>query len=68
MTTSGKHHPRSKVRSPNVAEALKLINHWLETDDRSDDTGEWELLKRLLDEDRLSERKFFPTRRGELGS
>jgi hypothetical protein len=62
MTTARKHsedHPPSKVRWPNVEEALKLIDHWLETDDRSEDTSEWETLKKLLDQDRLSERKFF---------
>jgi len=63
MTTSRRHseeQPFSKIRRPNVEEALKLINHWLETDDRDDDTSEWETLKKLLDEDRLSERKFYP--------
>jgi hypothetical protein len=62
MTTSQKfpdEQPPSKVRWPDVEEALKLIDHWLETDDRSEDTSEWETLKKLLDEDRLSERKFF---------
>jgi len=63
MTTSHKHseeQPASKVRWPNVEEALKLIDHWLETDDQSEDMSEWETLKKLLDQDRLSERKFFP--------
>jgi len=63
MATSRKQsdeQPPSKVRWPNVEEALKLIDHWLETDDQSEDTSEWETLKKLLDEDRLSERKIFP--------
>ena len=63
MTTSRKHSDEqlpSKVRWPNVEKALKLIDHWLETADQSEDTSEWETLKKLLDEDRLSERKFFP--------
>ena len=63
MTTSRKHsdeQPPSKVRWPNVDEAIKFIDHLLETNDRSDDTSEWEKLKTLLDQDRLSGRKFFP--------
>jgi hypothetical protein len=63
MTTSQKfpdEQPPTNVRWQNTEEALKLINHWLETDERDGDTSEWELLKKLLDEDRLSERKFFP--------
>jgi hypothetical protein len=52
--------PSPNVRWPNVEEARKLIEHWLATDDQDDDTSEWETLKKLLDEDRLSERKFFP--------
>ncbi|HEY9867937.1 MAG TPA: hypothetical protein V6D08_01915 [Candidatus Obscuribacterales bacterium] len=63
MTTSQKfpeEQPPSRIRRPNVEEALKLIGHWLETDDQDDDTSEWEILKKLLDQDRLSERKFFP--------
>lgn len=62
MTTSRKHsdeQPPSKVRWPDVSEALKLIEHWLETDDQDDDTSEWETLKKLLDEDRPSEKKLF---------
>lgn len=63
MTTSQKipeEQPSFQIRRPNVEEALKLIGHWLETDNHDDDTSEWETLKKLLDEDRLSERKFFP--------
>lgn len=63
MTTSPKpsdEPTRSNVRWPNVEEALKLIEHWLTTDDHSEDTTEWETLKELLDKDRLSDRKFFP--------
>jgi hypothetical protein len=62
MTTSQKfpeEQPPSKVRRPNVDEALKLIDLWLETDDRSADTSEWANLKTLLDQDRLSGRKLF---------
>jgi hypothetical protein len=63
MTTSQKfpgEQPSSKIRRPNVEEALKLIGHWLETDDQDDDRSEWETLKKLLDQDRMSERMFFP--------
>ena len=63
MTTSKKfpaEQPPSKVRWPNVDEAIKLIDELLETSEKDDDTSEWEMLKKLLDEDRLSERKLFP--------
>lgn len=62
MTTSRKHpekEPARFGRPPNIPEALKLIEHWLETDERNPDTSDWEHLKKLLDEDRLSERKLF---------
>jgi hypothetical protein len=62
MTTSQKfpdEQPPSKVRWPNVPEAIKFIDHLLETNDRSDDTSEWETLKTLLDQDRVSGRKLF---------
>lgn len=62
MTKSRKHsdeRPPSKVRWPDVAEAIKFIDHLLETSDQSDDTSDWERLKTLLDQDRLSGRKLF---------
>jgi hypothetical protein len=62
MTTAQKfpdEQPPFKGRLADVAEALKLIDHWLKTDDRSDDTGDWDNLKALLDQDRLSGRKLF---------
>ena len=52
--------PPSNVRWPDAAEAIKFIDELLETSDRSDDISDWEELKRLLDEDRLSDRKLFP--------
>lgn len=63
MTTSRKHsdeQPPSKVRWPDAAESIKFIDHLLETSDQSDDTSEWEKLKTMLDQDRLSGRKLFP--------
>jgi len=64
MSTSRKHRaelPTSSWRPGNREEALKLLDHWLKTDKPSDtDRSEWEELKKLLDEDRLSGRKFFP--------
>jgi hypothetical protein len=64
MTTSHKHSddqpPHSKVIWPNVDEAIKLIDHLLETNDKTDDISDWEELKKLLDQDRLSGRKLFP--------
>ena len=63
MTTSRRHseeQPPSNVRWPNVDEAIKFIDHLLETSEHDDDTSEWEKLKILLDQDRLSGRKFFP--------
>lgn len=46
-------------RRPNIADALKLIDHWLETDENNPDTSDWDNLKKLLDQDRLSARKLF---------
>lgn len=63
MTTSHKtpsdEQPSRKGRPGNTAEAIKLLDHWLETDESSDDTSDWEELKKLLDQDRLSGRKLF---------
>lgn len=62
MTTFRQHseeQPPSNVRSPNVTEAIEFIDNLLETNDRDHDTSEWEELKKLLDEDRLSSRKLF---------
>ncbi len=62
MTTSRKHpkkEPPRFGRPPNIPEALKLIEHWLETDESNPDTSDWEHLKKLLDQDRLSGRKLF---------
>jgi len=44
---------------PNIPGALKLIEHWLETDESNSDTSDWENLKEILDRDRMSDRKFF---------
>lgn len=62
MTTSKKQPKKERKtygRPPNIPGALKLIEHWLETDERNPDTSEWENLKKLLDQDRLSARKLF---------
>lgn len=62
MTTSRKHPENEQPsfgRRPNIPEALKLIEHWLETDENNPDTSDWEHLKKLLDQDRLSARKLF---------
>jgi len=64
MTTIREHseeQPRSKVGWTDVAEAIKFIDHLLETSDQSSDTSEWEKLKALLDQDRQPGRKLFPT-------
>ena len=50
----------SKVRWPDAAEAIKFIDHLLETSEQSDDTSDWDNLKTMLDQDRLSGRKLFP--------
>lgn len=63
MITSRKlpeEQPPIRVRWPDVEQACKLIDHWLDTDAPDGDTTEWETLKKLLDEDRLADRKFFP--------
>ena len=63
MTTSRKHSDEqspSKVRWPDAADAIKFIDHLLATSDQSDDTSEWEKLKTMLDQNRLSGRKLFP--------
>jgi hypothetical protein len=64
MSTSRKHPeetPLSSWRPGNREEALKLLDHWLKTDKTNeDDRSDWEELKKLLDEDRLSGRKLFP--------
>jgi hypothetical protein len=62
MTTSPKSSEPpapSNVRWPNVDEALKLMEDLQATSDPSEDTSDWEELKKLLDEDRLSGRKLF---------
>jgi hypothetical protein len=62
MSTSRKlpdERPPLEWRRANSEEALKLIQGWLETDESSDDTSDWEQLKKLLDKDRLSGRKLF---------
>jgi len=46
-------------RPPNIPGALKLIEHWLETDESNSETSDWENLKEILDRDRMSHRKFF---------
>lgn len=46
-TASGPSHP-----------AIELIDTWLEDDSNYDETA-WPELKKELDQDRLSERKFF---------
>ncbi|HEY9791720.1 MAG TPA: hypothetical protein V6D22_15050 [Candidatus Obscuribacterales bacterium] len=46
--------PSSKVRWPDVAEAIKFLDELLETNDRNDDITDWEELKRVLDDHRLS--------------
>lgn len=48
-------------RSKNEA-AIRLLRSWREYDkeDRQEQKETWEYLKRVLDEDRLSERKLFP--------
>ena len=43
----------------NTAEAIKLLEEWLRTDDSSDDTSDWEEWKKALDEHRPSGRKLF---------
>ncbi|MDZ4836840.1 MAG: hypothetical protein SGJ27_23915 [Candidatus Melainabacteria bacterium] len=63
MTISNKQSDEqqpSQARWPDAAEAIKFIDHLLETSDQSDDTSEWEKLKTMLDQDRLSGRKLFP--------
>ncbi len=63
MTRSRKdsdEQPPSKVRWPDAAESIKFIDHLLETSDQSDDTSDWDNLKTMLDQDRLSGRKLFP--------
>jgi hypothetical protein len=45
---------------PNVDEAMKFIDLLLATNDKTNDTSDWEELKKLLDQDRLSGRKLFP--------
>lgn len=65
MTTFRKdsdEQPPPKVRWPDAAEAIKFIDHLLETSDQSDDTSDWDNLKTMLDQDRLSGRKLFPDR------
>ncbi len=63
MTTSHKppsdEQPSRKGRPGNNALAIKLLEHWLETDESSDDISDWEELKKLLDQDRISGRKLF---------
>jgi hypothetical protein len=49
----------SGLKPLNVAEALEFIRYLRETSEKDGDTSEWETLKQLFDEDRLSERKFF---------
>jgi len=63
MATSRKHSDEegpSNVRWPDVAEAIKFIDHLLETNDKDNDTSEWDWLKKLLDQDRQAGRKLFP--------
>ncbi len=63
MTTSRKDSAEqtpSKARWPDAAESIKFIDHLLETSDQTDDTSDWETLKALLEQDRLSGRKLFP--------
>jgi hypothetical protein len=62
MTTSRKPSEPptpSNVRWPKVDEALKLMEDLQATSDPSEDTSDWEELKKLLDEDRPSGRKLF---------
>lgn len=63
MTTSNKHSDEqqpSQAKWPDAAEAIKFIDHLLETSDQSDGISEWEKLKSLLDHDRPAGRKLFP--------
>jgi hypothetical protein len=65
MTTSNKQSDEqqpSQARWPDAAEAIKFIDYLLESGDQSGDTNEWEQLKTLLDQDRLSGRKLFPNK------
>jgi hypothetical protein len=43
--------------------AIELLRSWMETkdeDDAAEQRETWEYLKKVLDEDRLSDRKLFP--------
>jgi len=42
--------------------AIRLLRRWRETDasDEQEQRETWEYLRRVLDEDRLSDRKLFP--------
>lgn len=62
MTTSREppdEFPPLKVRWGNVDEAIKMLDEWLETGDPTEDIGDFILLKKLLNQDRLGGRKLF---------
>jgi hypothetical protein len=40
--------------------AINLINSWVEEGDEQEQTETWEYLRKVLDEDRLSNRPLFP--------
>lgn len=53
------HKRKSYGRPGNPEKALKLLQHWLDTDERSDDTSDWEDLKKSLDSHRSPGNKLF---------
>jgi hypothetical protein len=46
-------------RAPDPAAAIALLDSWLEQGDAEEQRETWELLRKALDDDRLSYRKFF---------
>ncbi len=51
--------PQKKKLSPQIVEAIALLDSWSD-DDPQEQKETWEYLVKVLDEDRLSYRKFFP--------
>lgn len=49
----------SKIEQERREKAIALLQSWIEEDESSDDGYDEEFLK-MIDEDRLSERKLFP--------
>ena len=62
MTKSNKQSDEqqpSQTTWPDAAEGIEFIDHLIEAGDQSDDNSEWEKLKTILNQDRLSRRKLF---------